>query len=120
MSHPIVHIELTAENLEELAKFYVDSFGWETKSWPEMNYITFSSGKGDLGGGFNPVQEGVPPGTVVTYIQCDDINAMIAKIESNGGTILISPLDVQGVGQIAQFFDPAGNRMAVLQPAMED
>lgn len=120
MSHPIVHIELTADNLEALAKFYADTFGWETKNFPEMNYITFSSGKDDVGGGFTPIQEGVPAGTVVSYIQCDDIGASLAEVEANGGKTLMSPTEVPGVGQIAQFIDPAGNRMALLQPVMEE
>jgi predicted enzyme related to lactoylglutathione lyase len=120
MSHPIVHIELSADNVKALAKFYVDTFGWETQNWPEMDYITFTSGKERVGGGFNPVQEGNPAGTVVTYIHCDDIGAILAKIEANGGKIMVPPMDIPGVGQMAHFSDPTGNHMAVLQPLMEE
>jgi predicted enzyme related to lactoylglutathione lyase len=120
MSHPIVHIELTAENLKDLAKFYTDTFGWSIQEFPEMNYITFSSGEGAVGGGFTPAEQGVPPGTVVSYIQCEDIQAHLEKIEGNGGKILRPPMEVPGVGQIAHFFDPSGNRMALLQPVVEE
>jgi predicted enzyme related to lactoylglutathione lyase len=116
MSHPIVHIELSAENHEEMAKWYGQLFGWSTQGFPEMNYSTFSSGEGGVGGGFNPYSEGAPAGTIVPYVQCEDINGMIAKVESMGGKILLPPMSIPTVGQVAQFTDPSGNRMALLQP----
>jgi predicted enzyme related to lactoylglutathione lyase len=120
MSHPIVHIELSADSPEELAKFYEDTFGWETQRWPEMDYITFSSKKDSIGGGFNPVQDGNPSGTVITYIQTEDLAASMAKVEANGGTITLPPTDIPGVGQMAHFTDPTGNPMALLEPARDE
>ena len=116
MSHPIVHIELSAENHQEMAKWYNEVFGWTSQNFPETNYSIFNSGEGSPPGGFNPYSEGAPAGTVVIYIHCDDINAMVSKIEASGGKILLPPMPIPTVGQIAQFTDPSGNRMAVLQP----
>jgi len=42
-THPIVHIELAAEDPKASAKFYADVFGWKTEEMPEMNYITFDA-----------------------------------------------------------------------------
>jgi len=116
MSHPIVHIELSAENHQEMANWYGEVFGWKSEAYPDMNYSTFKSGEDSLGGGFNPITEEAPAGTVVVYINCDDINEMVSKIEANGGKVVVPPMPIPTVGQIAQFIDPSGNLMAVIQP----
>jgi len=117
MSHPIIHIEISAADRQEAVKFYTEIFGWQTQDFPQMNYTTFSFGQEGMGGGFNPVQEGNPPGTVVPYIQTDDIDAVLAKVEAKGGKTLMPKMEIPGVGFIAQFSDPTGNRMALLTPA---
>lgn len=117
MSHPIVHIELSAHDHAAAGEWYQKLFGWELQSFPGMNYTTFTSGEGAPGGGFSPVQEGNKPGMTVIYISTDDINATLAKVVEAGGTKTLDPMEVPGVGQIAWFDDPTGNHMALLQPA---
>lgn len=120
MSHRIVHVELAAEDRAELGRFYQDVFGWQLQEYPEMNYTTFSSGDGSLGGGFSPVSEHNPRGSVVIYIETDDINATLEQIKQEGGeTVWPQPLDVPGVGTIVHFRDPGGNLVALLQPVAE-
>ena len=34
---------------------FMTVIGWEFQEWPEMNYVTFSAGRGNLGSGFNPL-----------------------------------------------------------------
>jgi predicted enzyme related to lactoylglutathione lyase len=80
-----------------------------------MNYTTFSA-EGGTGGGFNPVGENNPAGTVLVYIHTDDLKASVAKIEANGGKILIRNYDIPTVGSMATFQDPTGNTLALLQP----
>jgi len=116
MSHPIIHIEFSAKDHKEAAKFYSGVFGWETKEYPEMNYVTFETGEG-VGGGLNPVSERYPAGTVTVYIQTDDIEATLAKIEQLGGKMVAPKYEIPGVGWIAMFEDPTGNQVALLKPA---
>lgn len=117
MSHPIVHIELSANTLEEASEFYSKVFGWQMQSFPEMNYVTWSSGEGAPGGGFNVVQEQVPAGSTVIYIHTDDVDATMADIEAAGGKRLTPNMDIPGVGTMAWFNDPTGNMMSLLKPA---
>ncbi len=117
-NHPLVHVELSAQNLETMKKFYGDVFDWEFEDFPEANYVTFSTGEGNLGGGFNPVTDENPAGTVVNYIQCEDIETTLATIESSGGKVLMEPMPIPDVGQIAHFLDPSGNLLSVLEPEM--
>ncbi len=117
MSHPIVHIELSAHDQKEIASFYANVFGWQIQEFPDMNYTTFSSGEDRPGGGFNAVSEANPAGTTIVYIETDDVDASLAKIEANGGERVGEPLDIPGVGIIHWFNDPSGNHMSLLKPA---
>ena len=116
MSHPIVHVEFSAGDLKAASQFYQEIFDWQMQAFPEMNYVSFNWGAEDAGGGFNPVQEGYPAGTVIVYIQTDDINATLEAVGERGGETLEPPMPIPGVGQIAIFRDPTGNRVGLIQP----
>ncbi len=116
MGHKIVHVEISANNHAEAAKWYADLFGWQVQEWPQMNYTTFLPEEGAVGGGFNPVSNGVPAGAVVVYIESEDIAADVAKIEKAGGAIQMGIETVPTVGQIAVFKDPTGNMIGLIQP----
>lgn len=116
MTYPFVHIEISSNSLDESKQFYGNVFGWQFQDWPEMNYVTFApAGPEATGGGFNPVNENVPAGTVTVYIGTNDIDATTANIEANGGKIILPKMEVPGVGWLAFFLDPAGNQMALIQ-----
>ncbi|MGE5123467.1 MAG: VOC family protein, partial [Acidobacteriaceae bacterium] len=85
--HKIIHVELSARDRKALGKFYADVFGWELQHLDEMEYTTFKAGDG-VGGGFNPVNEQNPAGTVTVYIQTDNVTATLDEIQKAGGTIL--------------------------------
>jgi predicted enzyme related to lactoylglutathione lyase len=120
MPHPIVHIELSANDHGQAAQWYQDVFGWQTQAFPEMNYSTAQPAEGAVGLGFNPVSEQQPAGTVTAYIHCPDIAATVASLEAKGGQILMPPTPIPTIGQIALFRDPTGNMMGLLQPEMDE
>ncbi len=111
--HPIVHIEFSTQDRTQAANFYGNIFGWETQDMPEMNYTSFSSGEGSPGGGLNPVTEDYPAGTVVVYIQTDDINGTLAKIEAQGGQVVMPKSEIPNMGWFALFKDPTGNLLGL-------
>jgi predicted enzyme related to lactoylglutathione lyase len=117
--HQIVHVEISSKNREESAVFYQNVFGWEVQHIPEMNYATFRTGQDEVGGGFNPVGEDYPAGTVIVYINTNDIQASLKKISECGGQVLFQPMPIPGVGLFAQFKDPSGNTLALLEPHMD-
>lgn len=117
MGHKITHIELSANDHRAAARFYEAVFGWQTREFPGMEYTIFSASEDGPSGGFNPIQEDQPAGTTIIYIETDDIDASLAAVEAHGGRQLMPPAEVPGVGTIAQFTDPTGNRMALLKPA---
>lgn len=119
MAHPIVHIELSAKNHKEAAKWYKDIFGWETQEYPEMDYSSWSGPDESVGGGFNPVSEDSPAGTVMVYIHTDDLKGTVKTIKEKGGEIVVESYEIPTVGTMATFKDPTGNLMSLLEPAPE-
>jgi predicted enzyme related to lactoylglutathione lyase len=109
--HPIVHIEIAAKNREVAGKFYSDVFGWKVQQLPEMNYATFEA-EGGPGGGLNPVENNQPT-PVMVYIDTDNIDATLHKIQQSGGKLVRPTDDVPGMGQFAFFSDPSGNILAL-------
>jgi predicted enzyme related to lactoylglutathione lyase len=111
--HPIVHVEISAEDRKALANFYSTVFGWNMQHIDEMSYTTFSTGEGEVGGGLNPVTDENPVGTVLVYIGTDDIEASLAEIEAHGGQLVAPKMEIPNMGWFAVFKDPAGNTMAL-------
>lgn len=118
-NHPFVHVEISCHDREAAKRFYGELFGWKFQDFPEMNYTTIDSGQSPgMGGGLNPVTPENPAGTVTVYVNTDDIDESLRKVESLGGTVILPKMEVPTVGFIAFFKDPTGNTLALLQPVM--
>ena len=115
--HHVVHIEFSAQDRESTGKFYSDLFGWKIEHVPEMNYAMYDSGD-NVGGGFNPVSDTNPAGTVIVYIGTDDIDASLAKAESLGAKTITPKTEIPNMGWFGLFSDPTGN-MVGLYTALE-
>jgi len=113
--HKIVHYEISATDRKALSKFYADVFGWEIIHLDDMGYTTFKAGEG-TGGGFNPVTEQNPVGTVTIYIETDDVTASLKDVEKAGGTIISPEMEIPNTGKFGLFRDPQGNLIGLFQP----
>lgn len=112
MKRAIVHIEIPAGDRKQLSEFYEKMFGWGIRHHDDMKYSIFESG--NVGGGFTEVGDPFPqPGDVVIYMDSDDIEADLKKIESLGGKTMMEKTEIPGQGWFAMFSDPAGNTMAL-------
>jgi len=107
--HPIVHIEISAKDREAASKFYSELFGWQVHQMPEMNYATFEA-DGGPGGGFSPIGETNPVGSVIVYVDTDDIAASLDKAVELGGKVVVPETPIPDMGWFAIFEDPTGNR----------
>lgn len=113
--HKIVHVELSAKDRKALSKFYTDVFSWEIQDIDEMNYTTFKAGDG-VGGGFNPVTDQNPAGTVTVYIETDDVTASLKEVQKAGGTIIMPEAEIPNTGKFGMFRDPQGNMVGLYKP----
>jgi predicted enzyme related to lactoylglutathione lyase len=90
-------------------------FGWEIDAMDEMQYTMWQSG--NVSGGFPDVSDDYKPGDVIVYVDSDDIEADLKKIETKGGKTLQGKTEIPGFGWYALFADPTGNRMALYTSA---
>ena len=111
-SHPIVHIEFSAADLEKAGQFYSSIFGWKIQPMPEMNYATFEA-EGGPGGGFNPLTQQAPAGTVLVYIDTEDIEGTLQQVTAQGGKVLQPKTEIPGYGWFGIFADPTGNQVGL-------
>ena len=117
-NQPIVHFEITTNNLEETSKFYSEVFGWDINVDNTFNYWMFHSGP-QQGGAFVAPQEATPysvdykEGQILLYIGSEDIDGDLAKVEKSGGKILVPKSEIPNTGWMAVFSDPTGVRMAL-------
>ena len=108
----IVHIEIPTRNVKESADFYHELFGWNMTSIPEMEYTTWKPGA-EPGGGFSPLGDEVKVGDVLIYVDSEDIEADLKKVEQLGGVVLHKKSEIPGVGWYGIFKDLTGNMIAL-------
>ena len=108
----VVHVEIPAAHVEAAGKFYQELFGWKMQHVPEFDYTMWEDGSG-FGGGFTKVTDESPAGRVLVYIDSDDIEADLKKVEKLGGKVLQSKMEIPGTGWFGIFQDPTGNVLAL-------
>jgi hypothetical protein len=108
----VVHVEIPAANVEAAGRFYQELFGWKIQHAPEFDYTMWEDGSGS-GGGFPQVSEDAPAGQVLVYIDSDDIEADLRKVEKLGGKVLHPKTEIAQTGWFGIFQDPTGNVLAL-------
>ena len=48
--HPIIHVDIPAQDPQAVSRFYSELFGWQLQPLPSMAYIRFQAGNGVTGG----------------------------------------------------------------------
>jgi uncharacterized protein len=113
MADPIVHIEISAQDLGQSSKFYSEIFGWELTPWGDSGYVMFKAGDGPGGGLMQADESGKWP-PVLIYIHVSDIEAKLKVIEAAGGKIVTPKTPIAPeFGFFAVFTDPAGNSIGL-------
>jgi predicted enzyme related to lactoylglutathione lyase len=97
-------------------RFYGELFGWEGQDMgEEAGHYTIVSKNGKMVGAISPAQDPGPP-RWTTYVNVDDADAVVAKAEAAGGTVVVAPMDVMTAGRMAIFADTTGAVLAAWQP----
>lgn len=126
--NPVVHFEMPYENIDRVANFYAQAFGWKMdKTAPEYGgYITAATAETDanrmvttpgaINGGFFPKQADQPGRAMPSVvISVDDIQTAMKDIVAAGGQVVSQPQDIPMIGLWAVFTDTEGNRVSILQ-----
>jgi uncharacterized protein len=120
MGHAVVQFEIGGPDGGLLADFYAALFGWGMRPVPGIGYtlIDTCSG-GGINGGIGQSPDGA--GSVTFYIETDDMQAALDKINLLGGKTETPITEVPGVVTFAKFSDLDGLVIGlVLAPAEPD
>jgi uncharacterized protein len=125
--NPVVHFEMPAEDMNRMAEFYTNAFGWQTQMLgeemgnyaitvtAEMDKNGWPKNPGTINGGFYKKEENSPDQHPSVVIAVDDITESMTKITEAGGKLLGEPVEIPGYGLYVSFFDTEGNRVSIIQ-----
>ncbi len=113
MGQPVVHFEIVGKDPKKLQEFYSGLFDWHIDANNPMNYgIVDTHGEGGIGGGIGPAQG---PNQVTFYVQVDDPQAYLSKIEGLGGKTVMPVTEIPDMVTFAMFADPEGNVVGLVK-----
>ena len=104
--------ELLTIDADAAQAFYADVVGWSIAPSGMTvggDYRILTAPDGGAVGGLMALPDGAPmkPGWL-GYIGVDDVDAAAAKVGELGGSVLMGPQDIPGVGRFALVSDPQG------------
>lgn len=111
MKARINYVELGVADIGAARAFYEGAFGWSLVEFGP-SYAATIGGVTDLGLQGDPGEARKAP---LPVIEVDDLDAALAAVAANGGTIVDAIFAYPG-GRRFHFADPAGNELAVSQP----
>lgn len=115
------HFEIPAKDTAKIVAFYKEVFGWEFTKWEgPMEYWMVSTGDpavpGINGGLYRPVGEfGNGYSGVINTIDVDDLDATVARVIGNGGSVVFPKDAIPGVGWLAYCKDVEGTIFGMMQ-----
>jgi uncharacterized protein len=106
--------EVVGQDGGKLRSFYGDIFGWQFQM-PEMEGIDYGmtdASQTGVGGGIGTTPGG--NGHAIFYIEVDDPQAALDKIEAAGGSVVM-PVTEMPMVTFAQFKDPEGHLVGLFK-----
>lgn len=125
----IAYFEIPADNVDRAKHFYHALLGWKIApvtshtmdlgAMAALQYHEITTGEPAEGtmnmGGLYKRQMGEG---IKSYVRVDDIDKILAKVESLGGKILMLKTMIKGVGLVAIINDSEGNGIGIWEPRM--
>jgi len=110
-------VDIGSTDLDVTHAFYGGLFGWDHEDAgpvEETGGYGFYLKDSKMVAGYGPAQA---PGVWWScYVSVDDAAATAGKVELNGGTTVVAPMEVGPKGSMAVFADPTGAPFSVWQP----
>jgi len=116
MANPVTWFEIIGKDAVGLQKFYKEVFDWKLSApAPEMGMYSMLENEGHgINGGIGAGRPGQSQVTI--YIEVNDPQAYLDKINRAGGKTLVPVTEIPGVGvTFAQFADPEGHVVGLLK-----
>jgi predicted enzyme related to lactoylglutathione lyase len=109
-------VDVQCPDTAKAAAFYSGLFGWDVQFGPpEAGGYAIAQLRGRSVAGIGP--QPVPgPAVWAGYVNVDSADDIAAKVQANGGSLMMPPFDVMDVGRMCFFSDPYGAVIGLWQP----
>jgi uncharacterized protein len=117
----LAHFAVNADDTVAARRFYAAVFGWTFEAWgpPGFFHIRTADGTAPAGEAALQQRRDLVPGRPVTGFECtiavEDVAAVVAAVEAQGGEVLMAPTTITGVGELVWFADPSGNVVGAMR-----
>ena len=108
MGNPVTHFEIVGADPAGLQSFYREAFGWEIVATGPSYAMVHPGGESGINGGIGTAVEG-EASRVTVYVEVDDLDSVLARVERLGGQRVVGPMAVPNGPSIALFADPEGH-----------
>lgn len=111
--------DLGTSDLDAAITFYSSLFGYTCERGGEEfgGYSTFLK-EGKRVAGVMPLMSPEQPVAWSVYVSTDDADKSAELVQTAGGTVIASPMDVADLGRMAVFLDNHGAAIGVWQPGL--
>lgn len=117
---PFIWQELVTSDQETSGNFFSQLLGWSLKKVDAGKfgtYTLFQKDGQDVAGMMSPTSDTPGQGSYWhSYITVEDVDSCATQANDLGGTVLVPPHDVAGVGRICVISDPTGATVHLMQP----
>lgn len=114
--------ELLTTDVEKAKAFFEATLGWtyEEMDMPGGKAYYLALVNDEPVAGLMSMPAEVPAGTPphwLSYVEVDDLDSSVQKVQRSGGSVLRAPFEIQDVGRIAVIADPTGAVLGLITPA---
>lgn len=111
MGRGVVHFEIGCRDTARTKEFYASLFDWKIEQHGPAAMIATGSPSGIQGHITSMGHE--PHNYVLMYVEVDDLQAYLDKAAKLGGSTIIPPTPVPGMGHFAWLKDPEGTMVGL-------
>jgi predicted enzyme related to lactoylglutathione lyase len=107
MTMPVTYVEINSPDLDRSAAFMSDVFDWQLSTFADPGYLVAAAGDGPgVDTGLMASADGAP--RAIPVIRVSSLESMRSAVEKHGGTVVVEPFVIAGVGRGCYIVDPAG------------
>ena len=111
----IAHFAINADDLPATVGFYSSVFGWSfDEAYPGF-FRSTSAGEAIAAVQARRALLAVPTNGFECTFAVDDVGVAVAAALAGGGTVLMEPATIDGVGELAFLSDPSGSVVGVMR-----
>lgn len=121
MPNNLASFAIHVDDIDRARTFYQVVFGWQFEPWGPPGFYLIRTGDDTSPGiqGLMHRRHEPRSGTGLKGIEptfsVDDVEAIAAAVEANGGTIVFAKSRIPTVGALIRFLDPEGNDIGAMQ-----